>query len=535
MSACCIKRVITLKEPTAYHKIQIIDSEGIDYAANCLYSWSSDGVCWSDWSTFTEYNTICPNLGSDFFIKILINSSLAEVRFDTLIVTCYSIEIYAECQFDKDVCASTNLLNPYAGLDCAIMMQQQLADTTICIFGTPIYYFKVGPVKSSADYTFKEYVLHEVQTVKQLKMIFPADSMPSSKPMITDFDFDWENDWDVEISKRQFARAFGDEVRPAERDFLFCPLTNKMYHVNGAWQEREKGLMYQASTWKLALRKWEDDTALSKGMFELPIDDLVGLKYEEVFHDLESKEQERESGIGQADAPVRASNTLYNIFTGDAIRKQAAVKNISIVDYPLWHKSVQISFNRYIFNNYNDVAVTYQKKYCGDEGTVIMLLSANTEATTEGTLFKIGSITATYADKQITFGDCRAELTSENNIIILSWSHDLMVQTLLVLPVILPERYNAIPKYKIRPQMYEVDFTPSPSKTIYNIEYIINKPSEVQLYGSDFGVCYFKLFDTYMNKETAVQEALKYTTVNEHCVINDVARPIEGELGFSVK
>ncbi len=536
MNNCCIKRVITIKEPISFHIIGVWDDTNNDYAKECKFSWSSNGVCYTDWSDYDTYINICSNLHSDFFLKILINRSLKTITFDSLQVTCFSIELYSECQFDKDVCSNVNLFNPYANMECAIALQQQMADNIICIFGTPIYYFKVAPVQSSADYTFKEYVLHEVQSVKQIKMIFPADSMPSSKPVLSEFDFDWENDWDVEISKKQFALAFGDDLRPSEKDFLYCPMTEKMYQVNGAWQEREKGIMYQASTWKLALRKWEDDSALSKGAYELPIDDLVGLKYEEVFGEAELQEQERESGIGQVDSPTRASNTLYNIFTGDAIRKSVAKDIISIKDAPIWHKSIQLSYNKYTFNG-EGVAVTYQKKFCGDEGTIILLLNGTPA---EGQLISIGSYInlsiKTENDKfYICEGDkLQTEVLHETNIIILSWSRDLMTESLLVIPIDL-FKYTNLPKYKIKPQMYECDFSSEPKSIIFSTEKIIKNECDIFMYASCNNICYFKLFDNYMNKEHAITEALKYTTVSEHCIINDLARPYEGTLGFSVK
>ena len=544
LMSCCIKRLIEFSEPMCYHTISILDVAMVDYANECMYSWSTDGVCWNDWQSYDSYNLICPYLESDFFLRIVIGRELSNIKFDGVICTCYNISIFSECQFDKDLCSSNNLLNPYMGLDCAMQMYMQTSDSLICIFGTPIYYFKVGPVKSTADYTFKEYVLHEVQTVKQLKMIFPGDSMPSSKPVMNEFDFDWENDWDVEISKKHFANAFGDEVRPAERDFLYCPLTQKMYYVNGAWQERENGFMYQAATWKLALRKWEDDTALSKGMFDIPIDELVGIKYDEIFHEPESIEQERESGISQFEEPKHAGNTLYNIYTGDAIRKKIAKDNIEIIESPVWHKSVQIAYNFYKFFG-TGVAVTYQKKFCGDSGTMILLANTENVSSFNGEIAKIGNIKLTsnivecackgetQINSNICFADKSIKLTEGNNIIVLSWSRSSMTVDLAVMPIVLP--YSNVPKYKIKPQMYQVQFNGTHETKIYDMEYECKTPQEITLYASPLSIGYFKVFDTYMIKEEYVKEALKYGTTSEHCILNDVARPFEGSFGFEVK
>ena len=74
---------------------------------------------------------------------------------------------------------SSNIYNPYANMDCAIKLQQQLSETVACMFGIPIYYFKVSGVKDSADITFKEYALKHVTSVKQIKMVIKDGQMPS--------------------------------------------------------------------------------------------------------------------------------------------------------------------------------------------------------------------------------------------------------------------------------------------------------------------------------------------------------------------
>ena len=66
------------------------------------------------------------------------------------------------------------------------MMQQQLSDQVICTLGIPVYYFRVVPDEDTKSYTFKEYVLHNVQSVKQIKMMIQDGTMPSSKPTLSE-------------------------------------------------------------------------------------------------------------------------------------------------------------------------------------------------------------------------------------------------------------------------------------------------------------------------------------------------------------
>ena len=94
--SCCIKRLIEFSEPMCYHTISILDVAMVDYANECMYSWSTDGVCWNDWQSYDSYNLICPYLESDFFLRIVIGRELSNIKFDGIICTCYNISIFSE-------------------------------------------------------------------------------------------------------------------------------------------------------------------------------------------------------------------------------------------------------------------------------------------------------------------------------------------------------------------------------------------------------------------------------------------------------
>ena len=51
---CNIKRIIRLTDAIQTTPIQIIDN-GVDRTNQCLFSWSNDGVCWTGWSSYSEY------------------------------------------------------------------------------------------------------------------------------------------------------------------------------------------------------------------------------------------------------------------------------------------------------------------------------------------------------------------------------------------------------------------------------------------------------------------------------------------------
>ena len=292
---CSIKRIIQLQDAICYNPIKILKSNGMDVSNECLYSWSNDGVCWVSWTSLYNYNTICKNIQGDFYLKVLIEGEIDKVFVADVEISCYNICLDTSNVFLKDFCTDSNLFQPYNNLDCALQLQQQMADSIVCMFGIPIYYIRINPNKESIDYTFKEYSLHKIDSIKQLKLMIPDGQMPSSNPKLTEFDFEWETDWETEISKTSFARAFGDTAYPKEGDCIYIPMMNRMWTINAAYDEKNENLMWRSTTWKLSLVKYTDHTNVDSGSYTDIIDNWT-YTYQEAFGELEKNEQERQVG-----------------------------------------------------------------------------------------------------------------------------------------------------------------------------------------------------------------------------------------------
>jgi hypothetical protein len=241
------------------------------------------------------------------------------------------------------------------------------------MLGIPIYYIRVVPNPESVDYTFKEWTLHNVVDIKQMKLMIPDGQMPSSNPKLTDFDFDWEIDWDTELSKSQFAKAFGDTAFPKQRDLVYVPLMKRLWEVNSAYDEKNEGLLWRPTTWKLALVKYNEKTNVDKGGFEDLIDGWLVNKYEDTFGEKEREEQARESGTTQLSTPRFSATNLYDIFMEDAVRKQFTKNDITIQDKLYCHHNNIVARNVYRFKNEN-ACVTYQKSLCGDSGWISFII-----------------------------------------------------------------------------------------------------------------------------------------------------------------
>ena len=547
--SCLIKRILQFQNAVVFGPLVLKDDNRIDVTNQCLYSWSSDSVCWTSWVDYNTYLRLAKNIESDFYLRILISTQLSQVYLNDMLTTCYSMCLYNPNPFIEDFCG-TQLFNPYVGLDCALQLQSQLANSIICMLGIPVYYFRVLPQPETADYTFKEYVMHNVTSVKQIKMMIPDGTMPSSKPQFSDLDFDWEVDWEVELGKAQFAAAFGDEAFPKQRDFIYVPMMKRMWEVNSAYDEKNEGLMWQSTTWKLGLIKWNEKTNVEQGEFEDLIDTLVVNTNDNVFAELEANEQRRESAVEQTDAPRYTANNIDNVFLEDFIRQQFTKSTIRVIDKQYNHGSLVVAKNMYQFiqpMHGEDCFISYQKGYCGEDATLSFIISTKGEKlNNKQTLISFGNIEIQCDGSNVYLENACASLEKLNQtnvctdyLVICKWSRKNAVKEIFAFPYVCPVD---VPSYQVRPEMYKFDFNATDAESVkeYNNDYIAKEQQRVVVHGNAFlltniKLTNIKLYNSYMSNEDAIKESLKYTTKNKSCIFNDVARPIDSGNGFSVK
>ena len=538
---CGIKRIIQFKEAQIFHKVSIYNANGVDVTGGCMFSWSVDMVCWTNWVNYETYLMVGKNIESDFYLRILITDSLGRVLVDNQPTNCYSICIDGDGKFLQDLCSDV-VFQPYSNLDCALQLQQQLSDSVVCMFGIPAYYFKVDPKNETKDYTFKEYTLYGVTDVKQIKLVIQDNTMPSSNPVLNEFDFDWQTDWEVEISKTQFAKAFGDYCIPMHRDFIYIPMMKRLWSVNAAYEEKNGNLMWRATTWKLALVKYNEKTNISEDSIEGVLDNLGICMYEDVWGRLEENEQERESGVSQVDVPRFTATNLYNVFMEDAIRKQYTKEDINILDKTFCHRANVVARNIYKFKNEN-ACVTYQKPICGDEGVLSFIIE--TPGKLEGEMSKdilnFGEISIymsynqTTGDISLIFNDLQCVLEPfQAYMVILRWDRRTYVTEMNIYKYTHPSN---IPLFKLRPEMYYFDFE-NPVCTLthqYNDDLCMYEKLPCQIHAYPFQVSNIKYYNRYLSLEESLKEMIKYVTNHESCVINDIVRPLDDGHGYSVR
>ena len=142
---------------------------------------------------------------------------------------------------------------PYQ-VDSAIGIYKELSFHTNKIFGHEVVYFRTVPESDSGDYIFKEWTLYKNVDRKCVKILVPDNNFPDNKPKFSEFGIDFEVPFEIHVDHRYFQTIFGNEAEPRKRDFLYFPLINRMFEIQGSYLHRS--FMMEPSYWKIQLYKF---------------------------------------------------------------------------------------------------------------------------------------------------------------------------------------------------------------------------------------------------------------------------------------
>lgn len=562
-SGCALYRIVQIDIPIEYSTVELYDKDDENINHISRFAWSTDNVCYTEWTDYDTFLNITKNIESDFYVRILISTSLSRVVLNGIDISCYSLCLDNTNIFLTQFCDNGQLFNPYANLDCALLLQQQLSDSIVCMFGIPCYYFRVEHDDDTADYTFKEYVMHNVASCKYIKLMVQDGQLPSSKPQMTEFDFDWENDWEVEMSKTMFARAFGDTAFPKQRDLVYVPMLHRMYEVNSAYDEKNEGLLYRSTTWKLAMVKYNDKDNVNENEYESVIDNLIVNQYDDLWRDIELNEEERETGITQTQSPEFAATTLFNVFTSDAVRANVST-DVTVREHQINNNSTVVCRNEYVGTDTS--VVNYQNTYCGDDFTMIMVVTLPSRYDAMKFDYSVPHRLASFGEVNVSLqtdyvvtkerqqNGRRVDIAEGKYILSYNGMEckiDIPTRTTSYMMIMRAGRKNFVTDFKViehisrnpnaivqQAQMMRFNLTePMFNETNgYNNDYSTRKQNVVTVYPcAGATISSFKLYNEYLDNESAIAEALKYTTTDERCVINDIVREFMSSPGYYVR
>lgn len=494
-----------------------------DSEYDCLqYSYSLDGVCWTNYSFKKDLICILEDVKQDYYIRAKVNGLVTKVVQNCEDVP-YTTTLDSGFNFGSGCENNQNLYSPYSGIDTAIALQQQQAENVACMFGIPIYYFKVNPNADSKDITFKEYCLMNVTAVKQIKLVIADGMMPSSKPEFTEFGIDFQTDWETEITKQMFATAFGVNAQPMEGDIIYIPMMKRMWMVNSAYEEKKDAFMWNAVSWKVALVKYQEKDSVDLGSQEELVNSLVTNTYEELF----GVDENIDSSEAVLETPRYQANNLYNVFMSDAVRKYASVDNIDFKQESLNQKSTRIADNLYVFNS-KDASIIYQHQYCGEEGSLSFCIKGICiDDKFEGTLVTVGNIMINIYQSKTELklrveNVPSLELKLNNNemyFVYLRWSRKMNIIEFNASKYTYPQK---MPIYRLQPFHYYFDIdNPIQVVSKFDVEMIQENKCDVGIHNFIGFITNFKLFNIYID-QTA--ELLQQLPNNKHLIINDPAR-----------
>ena len=527
LGACAPSQVINLNiVVNDFSLLEIYNGDTLLNNEELDWSYSTDSVVWSCWMSYDKAGNNLFDLETDYFIRAKVNSPITKVIYDGIETNDYSTSL-AKC-FDFDnVIQNPNQYNPYANTEYAMGLYQQLTETVNSVVGIPIYYFKLAPNVGSKDITFKEYTLMDVEAVKQIKLIINDNQMPSSKPEFSEWGFDFSTDWETEISKTMFASAFGVNAHPMEGDLVYIPMMKRMWMVNGSYEEKNEGFMWQTTTFKVALVKYQEKGSVDLGDTEDFINTLVANKYEDLF----GNDENRQSGQETVECPEYAAMPVYPVFESDAVRKYVSMSegyfdlNAKLISSPKYNKGIVIAENMYDWTNVlNECIIAYQTPFIGTDGTLSFIITTGNKRC-EGKLFNIGNIKINIAvtpQKTIlsVFELLELELDANTTYLVyIRWSKSMNLLEISAIHYTYPSN---IPLYNLQNYHYKLDF--NNIKTVvtkYDIELEQCEKKDVITYSFDGKITNIKVYDRYIDN---VSELIQMYPTNQHLLINDTAR-----------
>ena len=302
---------------------------------------------------------------SSFSSLTLISTEFEIQQEDGQIVSCP--QFCTECvdPFLANGCANIvaectdDMFNPY-NLSKPSKMYTQLSDISTEMWGHEVKYFRVEPDKRTSDVILMEYSLYNVKEQGQLKIMVPDNEMPSQMFQYDIFGMGFE-DFEIHITKTQFESAFGPNLSPISRDYLYFPLMNRMYEVSSVAFADEFNM--NMTYWKVMLKKYEERTSTlfnsgdvnTDEILEQELDDLT-TGIEEVFGEEIQKE------YTQTTKPEQYQTVFTSV--GDGIRDRIH-NQLLITDKQIRNKWTILSKNCYDLSTIKDKgieALVYKRK-----------------------------------------------------------------------------------------------------------------------------------------------------------------------------
>lgn len=293
-------------------------------------------------------------------IKIRLNTKFPKVPLSQLTpaVTC------SDEKCPLIVVGRDHSFQPYE-VGSAVGLNKDLSFFVNKIYGLDVVYFRTAPDLASGDYIFKEWVIYKVKDMKCIKVMVENNEFPDSKPHFMEEGLDYEPDFEIEIDKRYFESMFCPTAEPRKKDFLYFPLVNRMYEIQGSYAVRS--IMMQPLYYKVKLVKFRRN--INYLMEDEPRNflDNILLDSEQLFEDQV-----------QADIDESLMPEQFKTITEHADESRAALdEKLGIIPYNFYFNYASLIENYYNLSNVDPgaSAVEYKQKPILDDDNLHMSYS----------------------------------------------------------------------------------------------------------------------------------------------------------------
>lgn len=217
-------------------------------------TYSFDNETWTPYSTdfiacLAQINVYGKTLSTKVYIKfkivtrfdaetdyVIVNSiSLNDVVVDNRAIKITELQYFRGITNDY----TKNLFKPYNNLEASVDRMIAQAIKINEIFGHEVYYIKVKEIKESLNSTFKEYEKFKVDAVKKIKVMIPDNDFKSNILVYSEFNIEYQQDFEVHIVIQAFEKAFGPGETPQAKDILYIPQTTRMYEITSSQFDRQ--------------------------------------------------------------------------------------------------------------------------------------------------------------------------------------------------------------------------------------------------------------------------------------------------------
>jgi hypothetical protein len=316
------------------------------------FRWSINDINYSDWITLSQPNleNLVLDGANPFWIQYKYEvSSIVPgetIEFVSITLSTETIDgslldvpLYGACDAECNGCASLifedccddNRFNPY-NLGKASEIYNQLSTVVSNIFGHCVRYFRLEEFPNSRDVILKEFSLYKGKEVKDLKIMVPDNELPTRELAFTQMNIDMPDSFEIHIVKAEFERVFGSKKRPKENDYLWFPLTDRVYEVNSIALPDD--FMFAASYYRVNLvihqersnQDYTDNTDMYEEIdsLEMSQDEMFGTEIDNEYKKIRKNIQYNTIGLGDDDS-VRSGLSKNLVIENSLLRNNFTV------------------------------------------------------------------------------------------------------------------------------------------------------------------------------------------------------------------